>query len=183
MCTTNRQKILPTTVYWNCPIAWYHWYISLHMPVPLSIYIFIIWDIYTYSLYGIYIYIFIIWDIYTYSLYGIIGYHCASCLCPIYWSHVLSRKWRCSWSSADRRCSNYIWVINNLIAHKGASAIRDLTVGLFKVSLVFHDLGIFWLIIHHLTKRPMDWSISQNLMVLWVPLHYSAITWASYSWL
>ena len=27
---------------------------------------------------------------------------------------------RCSRSSADRRCSNYIWVINNLIAHKGA---------------------------------------------------------------
>ena len=43
------------------------------------------------------------------------------CLCPIYWSHVLSCEWRCSWSSADRRCSNYIWVINNLIACKGAS--------------------------------------------------------------
>ena len=38
------------------------------------------------------------------------------CLCPIYWSHVLSLKWRCSRSSADRWCSNYIWVINNLIA-------------------------------------------------------------------
>ena len=50
------------------------------------------------------------------------------CLCPIYWSQVLSREWRCSWSSADRRCSNYIWVINNLIAYWGASYIRDLTV-------------------------------------------------------
>ena len=50
------------------------------------------------------------------------------CLCPIYWSRVLSREWRCSWSSADRRCSNYIWVINNLIAYKGASYIRNLTV-------------------------------------------------------
>ena len=29
----------------------------------------------------------------------------------------LSREWRCSWSSADRRCSNYIWVINNSIAY------------------------------------------------------------------
>ena len=28
----------------------------------------------------------------------------------------------------DRRCSNYIWVINNLITHKGAIYIRDLTV-------------------------------------------------------
>ena len=50
------------------------------------------------------------------------------CLCPIYWSRVLSREWRCSWSSADRRCSNYIWVINNLIAYKGAPYIRYLTV-------------------------------------------------------
>ena len=25
-----------------------------------------------------------------------------SCLCPIHWSQVLSREWRCSWSSADR---------------------------------------------------------------------------------
>ena len=53
-----------------------------------------------------------------------------SCIClgPIYWSQVLSREWRCSWSSANRRCSNYIWVINNLIAYYGASYIRDLTV-------------------------------------------------------
>ena len=50
------------------------------------------------------------------------------CLCPIYWSQVLSREWRCSWSSADRRCSNYIWVINNLDAYLGASYIRDLVV-------------------------------------------------------
>ena len=31
--------------------------------------------------------------------------------------HVLSREWRCSWSSADRRCSNYIWVVDNFIAY------------------------------------------------------------------
>ena len=29
---------------------------------------------------------------------------------PIHWSQVLSREWICNWSSADRRCSNYIWV-------------------------------------------------------------------------
>ena len=40
----------------------------------------------------------------------------SSCLSPIYWSLVLSWEWRCSWSSADRRCSNYIWEINNLSA-------------------------------------------------------------------
>ena len=31
---------------------------------------------------------------------------------------VLSLEWRCSWSSSDRRCSNYTWVINNFIATK-----------------------------------------------------------------
>ena len=36
---------------------------------------------------------------------------------PIQWSQVLSWEWRCSWSSADRRCSNYIWVIDNFIAY------------------------------------------------------------------
>ena len=38
-----------------------------------------------------------------------------SCLCPIHWSHVLGRELRCSWSSTDRRCSNYMWVINIFI--------------------------------------------------------------------
>ena len=33
----------------------------------------------------------------------------SSCLCPVHWSQVLSQEWRCSWSSADRHCSNYIW--------------------------------------------------------------------------
>ena len=51
-----------------------------------------------------------------------------SCLCPIHWSQVLSRELRCSWGSADRRCSNYIWVINNFIAFSCASYIRGLTV-------------------------------------------------------
>ena len=30
------------------------------------------------------------------------------------WGLVTSWEWRCSWSSADRWCSSYIWVINNL---------------------------------------------------------------------
>ena len=48
-----------------------------------------------------------------------------SCLCPIQWSQVLEER-RCRWSSADRRCSNYIWVIDNFIAYWSASYIRDL---------------------------------------------------------
>ena len=59
-------------------------------------------------------------------------------LCPIFWSQVLSREWRCSWSSADRRCSNYIWVIDNLIVYEGASYIRDMTV------YVIQTLNLLW---------------------------------------
>ena len=51
-----------------------------------------------------------------------------SCLCPIHWSQVLSREWRCSWSSADRWCSNYIWMINNFIAYEGVAYIWGLRV-------------------------------------------------------
>ena len=41
---------------------------------------------------------------------------------------VKSREWRCSWSSADRRCSNYIWVVDNFIAYQGVTYIRGFTV-------------------------------------------------------
>ena len=41
---------------------------------------------------------------------------------------MISGEWVCSLSSADRRCANHIWVINNLIAHWNASYIKDLTV-------------------------------------------------------
>ena len=50
------------------------------------------------------------------------------CLCPIHWSQVLSRERRCSLSSVDRRCSNYIWVTSKFIAYWGAPCIRGLTV-------------------------------------------------------
>ena len=58
-----------------------------------------------------------------------------SCLCPIYWSQALSQEWRCGWSNADRRCSNYIWVINNFISYQGAAYNRGLTVHVFSPSL------------------------------------------------
>ena len=56
----------------------------------------------------------------------------------IYLSPVLSWEWRCSWSSANRRCSNYIWVINNLIAHQGAAYIRDLMAITYSCPLSIH---------------------------------------------
>ena len=42
--------------------------------------------------------------------------------------NVLSREWRFSWSSAGRRCSNYIWAINNFNDYWGAIYIRGFTV-------------------------------------------------------
>ena len=59
-----------------------------------------------------------------------------SCLSPIHWGQVLSRQRRCSWSSADRRCSNNIWVINNFIAYWGVAYIRGLTVLWCKLHLL-----------------------------------------------
>ena len=53
--------------------------------------------------------------------------HTCGCLYSIHWSQVFSREWRCSWSSADRRCSNYIWVIDNFII-LGAAYIRGFMV-------------------------------------------------------
>ena len=32
-----------------------------------------------------------------------------SCICWIHWN----QEWRCNWSSTDRQCSSYIWVISN----------------------------------------------------------------------
>ena len=45
--------------------------------------------------------------------------------CPIHWSQLLNWGWRCS--NVDKRCFNYIWVINNLIASKDATYMRGLT--------------------------------------------------------
>ena len=51
-----------------------------------------------------------------------------SCLCPIDWNQVLNRECRCSWSSAHKRYSKYIWVINNFISYYGVTYIRGFTV-------------------------------------------------------
>ena len=77
-----------------------------------------------------------------------------SCLCPIYWSQALSLEWRCSWSNADRRCSNYICVINNLIA-SGATYIRGLRLVLCKYFPRYDD-GIMKITI---------WSVSLRMSV------------------
>ena len=79
-----------------------------------------------------------------------------SCLCPICWSHVLSWDWRCSWSSADRRCSDYIWVINHLIAYKCASYIRDLMVCIYSKQIYPMYFPCIW----NLRARHSVWIVS-----------------------
>ena len=59
------------------------------------------------------------------------------CFCPMYWRQVSCRELRCSWSSADRRCSNYIWVINDFTAHSGAPYLRGLMVSLSLLTFYF----------------------------------------------
>ena len=85
-----------------------------------------------------------------------------SCLCPTYRSHVLSWEWRCSWSSADRRCSNYIWVINNLIAHKGEPYIRDFMVCPQILRGPFH-----WQIFHHNSNSMESYIIPSLKEEIW----------------
>ena len=51
-----------------------------------------------------------------------------SCLYQIHRSQVLSPEWWCIWSSAGRRGSNYMWVINKIITYLGKAYIRGLTV-------------------------------------------------------
>ena len=81
-------------------------------------------------------------------------------LCPIHWSRVLSREWRYSWSSADRRCSNYIWMINNLISNSGAAYIRDLTV--LWIGPVGTNFSEIWIEIQFSFKK-MDLKMSRAL--------------------
>ena len=59
------------------------------------------------------------------------------CLCPIHWSQVLSREWRCSWSSASKRCSNYIWISTILL--------------LAKVQLILEVWGTWFSLLKNLT--------------------------------
>ena len=53
-------------------------------------------------------------------------------------SRVISREWRFSWSSADRRCSNYIWINSKFIAYWGVSYIRGWRYMSIICAIVFH---------------------------------------------
>ena len=98
-----------------------------------------------------------------------------SCLCRIRWSLVLGREWKCSWSSADRRCSNHICVINKIVVDQGAIYIRCLTV---RASILGHHwfrlrpmacfvrkqyLDQCWLIVGNVldTEKTFRWNMNQ----------------------
>ena len=85
-----------------------------------------------------------------------------SWLGPVHWRQVLSRVWRCRWSCADRRCSNYICVINKVIANLGAAYIRGFTL--------IHHLRqcclVFVLFLRNtLHKGSVMWSFDVSLVV------------------
>ena len=83
--------------------------------------------------------------------------------CAQSWSQVLSREWRCSWSSTHRQCSNYISVINNFIAYWGASNIR----GFMVINFVFTPtIRPSWAI---LMKRISD-MINQSTILMEIVL-------------
>ena len=114
--------------------------------------------------------------------------------CPTHWNQVLSRGWRCSWSSADRRCSNHIWVINNFIAYQSASYARDLTVhGMissvtkvvcvlsyrYRLLLVFALDGL-WMIVRISRGKHISMfviSFCQNESIQWNLIEYTSNTW------
>ena len=92
-----------------------------------------------------------------------------SCLCSIYWIHVLSWEWRCSWCSADRRCSNYIWAINNSIARKGTSYIRDLTVSNFRSDNSDHMIISCEIYLKWMPQNNFDDESSLVQVMVWCP--------------
>ena len=84
-----------------------------------------------------------------------------SCLCPIHWIQVSSREWRCCWSSADRRSSNYIWVINDFIAYLCAAYIIGFTA--------FHNTKKqhWWIMQSFVELLSWEWDIWKS--ITWFP--------------
>ena len=92
----------------------------------------------------------------------------------------LSWEWRCSWSSADRRCSNYICVINSLITYSGAAYIRDLTVLVsFRIALLYSTIIYpqFSMLTHWHWGNHMSPLIQVMTCCLTSPSHYLNQCW------
>ena len=96
------------------------------------------------------------------------------CICPIHWSQVLSREWRCSWSSASRRCSNYIWLIKNFIAHEGGFFIIYLTVYLIIETHSYWNgplVCLFGLWAMFFTNPEVNWNEVLYMLSPWIFYH------------
>ena len=92
------------------------------------------------------------------------------CSYQIYWSYGLSQECRCSWGRADRRCSNYIWVINNFNVYQGTSYIGGLTVliiycGKFGWGNMSHPSHVFSYFVHWNWGTRCQWQYSWMKMI------------------
>ena len=67
-----------------------------------------------------------------------------SCLFPIHWSQVLSWEWKCSWSNAERQCSNYFWVLHNFIAYLSVNYIRGFKIINFQTTHSSCNYALLW---------------------------------------
>ena len=98
-----------------------------------------------------------------------------SCLCPIHWSQMSSWEWRCSWSSADMRCSSYIWAINNFIAYQGATYIGDFTVFAITDATILQPRPVSGVIINNTNSEFESLTLWNNsfFFYLW---HHDVVT-------
>ena len=63
-----------------------------------------------------------------------------SCLGAIYWSQVLGGEWRCSWSSAYRRCSTSEWSKIAMVEFLERSSLNQTSLS----SQIFKKIPIKW---------------------------------------
>ena len=88
---------------------------------------------------------------------------------------MLSREWRCIWSSAERWCSNYIWVIKIVIAYQCVTYIRGLTVSqipwLLSTVMVLSVYEGYAFVFHleefQLCTPSQIWEMIKNANIFW----------------
>ena len=106
--------------------------------------------------------------------------------CKICWIHVLSQEWRCSWSSVDGRCSNYIWVINNFTTYHGAPYIREFTVWMISflrssktpcMANGYHITNANSINLYFIWKVKSKWVFVRLLLEIHNPTHDDFVPW------
>ena len=79
---------------------------------------------------------------------------------------VLSWEWRCSWSIACRRCSNYIWVISNFLPTKQRLILEVSADVRFKVQWGKSNKTLLW----KLSKRILGKHILNYIKLIWTTI-------------